>query len=251
MNLHDHDKPPPDFSPNHQTRQIDSHSPSLVAPESDEGGTTPNSQLDWAFLLEETERFARAEIENYCWRGVWGGVLPGGYDANSIAAEAVVEFLQSGEQPASSVPVHHSACGEGGHPDLQKELKKAARRIVNRLHHRMENEIMHNGADLASVETVDGETVGVLEAFPAPGINPAEELMLKEDAAEFEQFKGRVHQFLGKERLLRQVFNCHCAGISKPKAMARKLKVPVRTIQKLQRRLERRMREFLALKVCV
>jgi len=196
-------------------------------------------------LLQETERFARAEIENYCWREVWGGVLPGGYDANSIAAQAVVEFLQSGEQLASSVPVLHSASGEGG-PDLQKELKKAARRIVNRLHHRMENEIMRNESDLAPVETVDGETIGVLEAFPAPVLDASERLMLKEDEAGFEQFQTSVHRFLDKERLLRQVFACHCAEISTPKAIARKLKVPVRAIQKLQRRLVRRMREFLA-----
>src|SRR6266571_457392 len=44
---------------------------------------------DWRFLLEKTEKFAAKELDRYCWREVRGGVLPGGHDAGSIAAEAI------------------------------------------------------------------------------------------------------------------------------------------------------------------
>src|SRR5204863_9832092 len=36
------------------------------------------TESDWALLLQQTERFAAAEIDGYCWREVNGGVLPSG-----------------------------------------------------------------------------------------------------------------------------------------------------------------------------
>ena len=77
-------------------------------------------------LLKPTEYFANAEIHGYCGREGFGGVLPEGYDANSIAAEAVVELLR--EQTESDLVLHAEL--------LEKDLKKRARKIINRLHHR-------------------------------------------------------------------------------------------------------------------
>jgi hypothetical protein len=185
-----------------------------------------------------TEYFAMAEIDGYCWREVSEGVLPSGYDASSIAAEAVEEVFR--EVEANSLAPNPQK--------LKRRLRRCVRKIVNRLHHRMENEVMVSECDLHPIFKDYGEVIAPLEMFPAQEPDPSEVLMAKEDAAECEQFKTRVHQFLGKEHLLRQVFACHCAEISMPRAIARKLKLPVRAIQKLQRRLERRMREFLALK---
>src|SRR6266478_293870 len=56
---------------------------------------------DWSSLLDHTEYFAEAEIDGYCWREVSGGVLPSGYDASSIAVEAVAEIF--GEVEAGSL----------------------------------------------------------------------------------------------------------------------------------------------------
>ena len=117
---------------------------------------------DWELLLEQTEDFADIEIRyGYYWRDGYGGVLPSGYDASSVAAEAVAELLT--EQQLNGLVLEPHL--------LRRDLKKRARRIINRLHHRMENRIM----------------------------------------------------------------------LSKPKDQARKLKLPVRHIQDLQRRLRRKL----------
>src|SRR6266576_1031678 len=49
------------------------------------------------WLLKNAEGFARGQIQRYCWRGAKGGVLPGGFDANSIAAQTVADLLQARE----------------------------------------------------------------------------------------------------------------------------------------------------------
>src|SRR5437588_10426956 len=54
----------------------------------------------WLWLLKDAERFAQKQIKRYRWRGARGGVLPGGFDAGSIAAQAVSELFQSPEDKA-------------------------------------------------------------------------------------------------------------------------------------------------------
>jgi hypothetical protein len=49
---------------------------------------------DWERLLPELVDFARGEIRRRKWRGGRPGVLPEGFDANSVAAEAVLTALQ-------------------------------------------------------------------------------------------------------------------------------------------------------------
>jgi hypothetical protein len=63
----------------------------------------------------------------------------------------------------------------------------------------------------------------------------------KEDAARFEQFKTEIRTLLAKDKPLLRLFDCFCAEISRPIEQARKLKVPVRHIQDLQRRLRRKL----------
>src|SRR5947209_19354412 len=89
---------------------------SLEAPEASERDASPELSLlalrarligclksrvnepDWQLLLQQTEYFADVEIHyGYYWRDGFGGVLPGGYDASSVAAEAVAELFT--EQP--------------------------------------------------------------------------------------------------------------------------------------------------------
>ena len=124
---------------------------------------------------------------------------------------------------------------------LRVELKKRARKIINRLHHRMENKIMRNTADLAPFLTDDGESISVVEKVPAQDRTSLEILMENEEAARFEEFKTRIRAFLAEEGVLLRLFDCFCADICKPKEQARKLKLPVRHIQDLQRRLRRKL----------
>jgi len=189
------------------------------------------SDKDWRSLLRRCERIATNEVEYHCWRAVEDGVLPSGYDASSIAAEAIAEFFEDQEAKALVRTL----------PALRKHLGRSVRKIVNRLHHRMENRIMRNEPDLARVLTDDGETISITEIVPAPDPTPLDILLEKEDAARFEEFKARIRALLAQERVLLRLFDCFCADICKPKDQARKLKLPVRDIQDLQRRLRRKL----------
>ena len=102
------------------------------------GAKVRPTEDDWRFLLEKTEKFAAKELDRYCWREVSGGVLPGGYDPSSVAAEAIAEFLRDRKAKALIRKLQ----------DLRKHLRKRARKIVNRLHHRMENEFVVSECDL-------------------------------------------------------------------------------------------------------
>jgi hypothetical protein len=60
---------------------------STVAPESPVPSTAP----DWDALFKQTELFAANQVSRLRWRGAVRGLLPDGYDPNSIAAEAFLE----------------------------------------------------------------------------------------------------------------------------------------------------------------
>ena len=59
------------------------------------GAPVPQPAVDWNLFLEQTVLYATYQIGRLRWRGDPGGVLPFGYDANSIAAEAILELLST------------------------------------------------------------------------------------------------------------------------------------------------------------
>ncbi len=89
-----------------------------VAPEAEEGGTLPRTtnlpDEVWDWLLKDSEGFARRQIKKYRWRGARGGVLPRGFDANSIAAQAVLEFFQPTKDRSSGNTGDQTILSEGG-----------------------------------------------------------------------------------------------------------------------------------------
>ncbi len=222
-------------------------SPQPAAQESDGGGSVAAAQVpaapslhhsnpdNWELLFNQTVLYAAVHVGRWHWRGSIGGVLPDGYDPNSITAEAIAEFLRNSAEPGNrSRPL----------PDriqIRRELERLVRKQVNRLHHRIENQLLRNEPDLAPVTLDDGEIVSI----PDPDPNPAETAIHKEDDARFEAFKQAFDAYLGNQRRLRGVFRCFCNGISRPKALASRLKLGVHVIQQIQRRLQRRMLEFL------
>ena len=127
---------------------------------------------------------------------------------------------------------------------MLQDLQKRVRRLVNRLYHRKEMEILHIEADLDPIITDDGENLSVLEAAPAPGLDPSEELIQKEEQAEFEQLREQFHRFLHPDQLLQDLFGCLCAGILKRAAITRKLGLTVSLIKNAHARLARRAAEF-------
>ena len=205
------------------------------------------AEENWEQLLKQTVLFAAEQINRLRWRGARGGLLPEGYDPNSLAAEAVAQlfFLASAEEKgpteATVADAPHTT-QHAPHPtDLPKQLHRLVLQQINRLHHRKETSLLRNADDFAPVLTDDGETLGLLEALPAPDADPLEILLQKESAAELEQFREQFNASLAKERGLRHAFECLRAGIWQPKALARKLKVQARAIENLRKRLRRQL----------
>jgi hypothetical protein len=129
-----------------------------------------------------------------------------------------------------------------------KNLKWAARRLVlkhvTRLHHLKENHVLSNEQDLALVLNFDGELVSPLELIPAPDVQPDQALIDKESLIEFHYLKSQFQTFLAKERRLIRLFNLRCKGITRPKLLACRFKLSIRTIESLQKRLQRKWLAF-------
>jgi hypothetical protein len=223
----------------------------------------PLAEENWEQLLKQTALFAAEQINRLRWRGARGGLLPEGYDPNSLAAEALAQLLSlapadpKGRIEATAANAPRNTLDEPVDRGLRtvdrglrtvdrglwtaKTLHRLVRRQINRLHHRKERSLLRNAEDFSPVLTDDGEPLGLLEALPAPDADPLEILLQKESAAELEQFKDRFSASLGKERGLMRAFECLCAGIWQPKALARKLKIQAHTIENLRKRLRRQL----------
>src|SRR3954464_3259106 len=58
------------------------------------------SPQDWEFLFRETLLFAHYQVQRLRWRGTYGGIMPDGFDPNSLAAQAFLDLLLStGDTP--------------------------------------------------------------------------------------------------------------------------------------------------------
>src|SRR5438552_19074735 len=87
------------------------------------------SAENWELRLKQAESVARKEAGWRRWRGGRGGVMPDGYDASSVAAEALAGLF-NGE-----CRLKDATYTDG---DLEKELKRLVHNVVRRLHRRKE-----------------------------------------------------------------------------------------------------------------
>ncbi|HWW00850.1 MAG TPA: hypothetical protein VNZ64_14230 [Candidatus Acidoferrum sp.] len=193
-----------------------------------------NPRNSWDQVFQEALDYAQLQVSPLYWRGTLGGVLPHGYDPNSIAAQAILDTLKS-------LPPH-------AEPDnldtLAQEIHRRVRQHVNRLHHLKEDFVTRNELDLALVFTDDGEAVRLIDTLVSPDTNPLEDLLNHERRAEWELFQARFKSFLGRQRRLKRLFACYCAGLEKPVDLARRLKIKVQAVYNLQKALRRRLTQF-------
>jgi hypothetical protein len=116
----------------------------------------------WEDVFRQTISFAEYQVKRLRWRCQVDGVLPCGYDANSLAAQAVMRFLQK-----SAAPSRRSSCRIARQENRKSifvsgmvwQIKRHVLREVTRLHHLKENWIVSNEADLALVGDGDGNLV--------------------------------------------------------------------------------------------
>jgi hypothetical protein len=199
------------------------------------GVTASLSQQNWEFLFQQTLLFASYQISRLTWRGAPCGPLPNGYDANSLAAEAFLEFFRA----------EHSNPHRGPNltPPLDEilyELRGLVLRIASRLHHRKENFILSNVDDLCPVQIDDGHFINPIELIPDLSPAPDYALLEKESLLLFESSRSRFSSFLKPERRLANLFQLLCDGVETPQALARKLKLRRGTVTNLRKQLRRR-----------
>jgi hypothetical protein len=148
----------------------------------------------WDIVFQQIVRFADYQVTRLRWRRQFGDLLPGGFDSNSIAAQAITEFLQrcpdssgfprrcerlslsSGEREGVRASLSAADLAHGLKPILW-EVKRLVLRQVTRLHHLKENWLLSNEPDLALVLDQDGDLVSPLELLPAPDVQPDEALI--------------------------------------------------------------------------
>jgi len=183
---------------------------------------------EWQFLLNRTILYATGHVNRWFWRGSEGGVLPGGFDHNSLAAEAIAEFLQD----SAGNPYLRSLSTT----QVQRDLERRVRTLVNRLHHRSENRLVRNEPDLAPVTLDDGEAVSIIELIPEPAGQPDEALLEKESLSRFRRFKFRFSRFLRGNRRLLRLFELFCDDHSGPADLASHLKLHPNAVKNLRRR---------------
>jgi hypothetical protein len=194
------------------------------------------SAENWEFLVKQTTLYAAGHVNRWYWRGSLGGVLPDGFDPESLAAEAIAEFLQDSAQ--------HNDLSRLRIEEIQRDLERRVRRHVNRLHHRSENRLLRNEPDLAPVTLDDGEAVSIIELIPEPSRKPDDALLEKESLIQFDRSKFRFSAFLGRNRRLLRLFDLFCDGRSKVQDLASSLKLRRSTVKNLRRRFLRKWAQF-------
>jgi len=204
----------------------------------------------WQLLFTQALLFATKYIDRLRWRGNFAGVLPDGDDAESIAALAVITFLQQQGGPSSCSPVLSSpgplSCSPlSCSPVVRRSLSRLVWRHVDRLHHRSENRLLRNEPNLARAYSDDGEPRSIIETMRDPAANPRDYSVHKETAAEFESLRTDFRKFLGRDRRLKSLLTCYENGLWRPRDIAARLHLSIAATRNLQKRLKRRLHQFL------
>ena len=182
---------------------------------------------DWEGLRKEAVEAAKVEIRRRRWRGARGGVLPDGYDAEGIANQVIEEMLGG-----------HCKLAIGWTRErLVKELQRLVSQRVRVLHGRKEAASVRNEWDATRVK--EGERrVSAFAKVAGNERSAYEALAEKEDAAEMRE---KIEAFLKEEPVLKGIFECLWAGITKPAEIGRELGMEKGEVMKARRRLDRRL----------
>ena len=235
--------------------------------ESNCAGSRVTEGEDWERLLRDTEEFAELQIDRLYWRGRKKGVLPDGYDASSIAAEAVREVLQEQASAGPEVKGDGAPPSEGetentrcslnpdrngglaslrGGREFQWRLNRRVLRIVGRLNHRKEAKAMRNDLDLPLQPLSNcgqGEIGTTAESLPTP--DAEWEWTAEEDEGKLDRLKREVAERLGADRHAKAVFECMCRGVLRNAKIGEALGMKEEAVKRARRRIKRRIAEVL------
>jgi hypothetical protein len=181
---------------------------------------------NWAELSRRAVGLSAREMNRFRWRGMRKGVLPDGYDAASVAAEAVAELFRG-----------NCKLGLGyNQEELETEIRRLIHQQIDRLHRRRENRLMRSRADVS----LRGENGWGTQQLMRDGwALPDEETSRSEEQSAFGQFKAAALKQLNGDVEARGVFECLCDGIGKRAGQAARLGVDSNAVKNATRRLKR------------
>src|SRR5436190_11350380 len=188
---------------------------------------------DWGTLLPEAVQFAAIEVGFRFWRGAWGGVLPEGYDANSIAAEVIQGMLTGKCRLALGWTRER----------FVKELQRRIRNEVRRLASLIEASKMRNEWDLLPLDEED-EPQSIFDGMPGSTADPREVAEQNEEDAWREKVRADLNEHLRDDKEAQGVFNCLCEGVVKRRKIAERLGMSVEAVTAARKRLERKVEDY-------
>jgi hypothetical protein len=183
---------------------------------------------DWEALGKKALEFARQEVRRRKWRGARDGVLPDGYDAESVAAESVRELLSGNCRLAAGFV----------REKVTRELERLISQRVRSLHRLKEAPAMRSEWELGET-LADGERVGVLEGMRSESKDGYETALAREEEERRERLKAEIMEALEPE--LRRLFECLWSGITKPAEIGRRLRMEEKAVVRARKRLDRRL----------
>ena len=185
---------------------------------------------NWERLLKETTFFAKEQIRRRWWRGSKNGVLPQGYDENSVAAEVVVKVLSGRCRLALGWTRER----------LQRELNRLVSNEIRRLHSLKEAALMRGEWDILP-PSAEGKLRSVFDWMRAT--YGGGELVDKVLEAARESNRRKLESKLGADERAKGVLNCLYSGVRKRRDIAAKLGIDVKAVTAARKRLERKAKQ--------
>ncbi|HWX21138.1 MAG TPA: hypothetical protein VN578_14660 [Candidatus Binatia bacterium] len=193
---------------------------------------------DWGSLLLELAAFAKREIRRRRWRGQRSGVLPEGYDANSVASEVITSALEGKARLAPGWTRDR----------LMRELERKVSNEVRRLHKlqeagriRSEWEILPADAN-EQPRSVFEKMEGKVGSWPRNGVDEARFQARDKERKEAELLIAE--KLRGEDEAVEKLFGCLRDGVVKRREIAAKLGISVGEVTNCRKRLNRKLEEI-------
>jgi hypothetical protein len=189
---------------------------------------------NWEWLLPRLAAYAKQEIGRRRWRGKRSGVLPDGYDANSIAAEVVAGALQGKARLARGWTLER----------LEKELQRLVSNEVRRLHKKKETSVMRSEWEVLPPDA-NNEPRSVFSGMRAEGPSGLDANVVDAQVREKQKAELRIAERLrGGDEMVEKLFWCLREGMVKRRKIASRLGVSVEEVTNCRKRLNRKLGEM-------
>jgi hypothetical protein len=178
---------------------------------------------DWEGLRIEVVTMAEMVLK----RRRRGMVLPGGYDAESIADQVIADVLEGKGRIAAGWTRER----------LRKELERLVVGKIRLLQMLKESSV--TGTEWK--RNANGREVSVLADVRDESANGYEKLVGQEEEQWRKELVERVKEFLAGEPELAEVFKCRCQGMTNPAKIAERLGMDEAAVIRARKRLDRRL----------